>query len=69
MFVRTTDVTVTLKHPAGTENPEEKLIMPGDNVTMECELVHDIALEEGQRFTVREGGKTVGTGVISRIME
>ncbi|KAJ2958819.1 hypothetical protein NQZ79_g5665 [Umbelopsis isabellina] len=69
MFVRTTDVTVTLKHPAGTENPEEKMIMPGDNVTMECELVHDIALEEGQRFTVREGGKTVGTGVISRIME
>ncbi|KAI8578295.1 hypothetical protein K450DRAFT_248155 [Umbelopsis ramanniana AG] len=69
MFVRTTDVTVTLKHPAGTENPEEKMIMPGDNVTMECELVHDIALEEGQRFTVREGGKTVGTGVISRIMD
>ncbi|KAI9285390.1 elongation factor Tu [Umbelopsis sp. AD052] len=69
MFVRTTDVTVTLKHPAGTENPEEKMIMPGDNITMECELVHDIALEEGQRFTVREGGKTVGTGVISRIMD
>ncbi|KAH8550278.1 elongation factor Tu [Umbelopsis sp. PMI_123] len=69
MFVRTTDVTVTLKHPAGTENPEEKMIMPGDNVTMDCELVHDIALEEGQRFTVREGGKTVGTGVISKIIE
>ncbi|OZJ03227.1 Elongation factor Tu, mitochondrial [Bifiguratus adelaidae] len=69
MFVRTTDVTVTLRHPEGTENPEEKMIMPGDNVELEGELVHDIALEEGQRFTIREGGKTVGTGVITQIKE
>ncbi|KAL1930164.1 hypothetical protein VTP01DRAFT_1318 [Rhizomucor pusillus] len=69
MFVRTTDVTVSLTHPEGTENPDEKLIMPGDNVELQCELIHDIALEEGQRFTVREGGKTVGTGVVTKIIE
>ncbi|ORY99264.1 elongation factor Tu [Syncephalastrum racemosum] len=69
MFVRTTDVTVSLTHPEGTENPDEKLIMPGDNVEMQCELIHDVALEEGQRFTVREGGKTVGTGVVTTILE
>lgn len=62
MFVRTTDVTVMLRHPAGTENPEDKMVMPGDNVQLECELMTDIALESGQRFTIREGGKTVGTG-------
>lgn len=69
MFVRTTDVTVSLQHPEGTENPEEKLIMPGDNVELQCELVHDVALEEGQRFTIREGGKTVGTGIVTKILE
>ncbi|KAI9275949.1 elongation factor Tu [Phascolomyces articulosus] len=69
MFVRTTDVTVSLTHPEGTEDPDDKLIMPGDNVELQCELIHDIALEEGQRFTVREGGKTVGTGVVTSIIE
>lgn len=69
MFVRTTDVTVSLTHPEGTEDPDDKLIMPGDNVELQCELIHDIALEEGQRFTVREGGKTVGTGVVTKIIE
>ncbi|KAG0170868.1 translation elongation factor Tu [Apophysomyces sp. BC1034] len=69
MFVRTTDVTVSLTHPEGTEDPDDKLIMPGDNVELQCELVHDVALEEGQRFTVREGGKTVGTGVVTKIIE
>ncbi|KAI8093224.1 elongation factor Tu [Halteromyces radiatus] len=69
MFVRTTDVTVSLTHPEGTEDPEDKLIMPGDNVEMQCELVHDVALEEGQRFTIREGGKTVGTGVVTKVQD
>ncbi|CDH52927.1 elongation factor tu [Lichtheimia corymbifera JMRC:FSU:9682] len=69
MFVRTTDVTVSLTHPEGTEDPDDKLIMPGDNVELQCELIHDVALEEGQRFTVREGGKTVGTGVVTKIIE
>ncbi|KAI9306429.1 elongation factor Tu [Cunninghamella echinulata] len=69
MFVRTTDVTVSLTHPEGTEDPEDKLIMPGDNVEMQCELTHDIAIEDQQRFTIREGGKTVGTGVVTKILE
>ncbi|ORZ31859.1 tuf protein [Catenaria anguillulae PL171] len=65
VFVRTCDVTATLKHP---EDPEH-MVMPGDNVTLSVELVSDIALEEGQRFTIREGGKTVGTGVVTKIIE
>jgi len=69
MYVRTTDVTVSLTYPKGTADADEKMVMPGDNVQMECELVHDIALEQGQRFTIREGGKTVGTGVISEVLE
>ncbi|CAG8664944.1 17627_t:CDS:2, partial [Racocetra fulgida] len=61
MYFRTSDVTVTLTYPPGTENPDEKFVMPGDNITLECELVHDMAVEPGMRFTIREGGKTVGT--------
>lgn len=67
LFIRTTDVTVSLTFPPGTEGADEKLIMPGDNVEMMGELVHDIALEAGSRFTLREGGKTIGTGLVSEI--
>ncbi|KAI9298417.1 elongation factor Tu [Neoconidiobolus thromboides FSU 785] len=69
LFVRTTDVTAILRHPEGTEDADEKMVMPGDNVTMDVELLHEIAIEEGLRFTIREGGKTVGTGVVSKIYE
>ncbi|CAG8566612.1 2716_t:CDS:2 [Funneliformis caledonium] len=69
MYFRTSDVTVNLTYPKGTENPEEKMVMPGDNAELECDLVHDVAVEPGMRFTVREGGKTVGTGVITQILE
>ena len=71
MFVRTADVTVCLRFPGTTEASEEdgQMVMPGDNVELDCELTHDVPLEEGQRFTIREGGKTVGTGVVSKIME
>ncbi|RHZ88180.1 hypothetical protein Glove_26g282 [Diversispora epigaea] len=69
MYFRTSDVTVTLTHPANTENPDEKFVMPGDNTTMECELIKDMAVEPGMRFTIREGGKTVGTGVIVEIRD
>jgi len=62
MYFRTSDVTVVLSHPPGTEKPEEKMIMPGDNTALMCELIHDMAIETGMRFTIREGGKTVGTG-------
>ncbi|KAG0060774.1 translation elongation factor Tu [Linnemannia elongata] len=68
MFVRTSDVTVTLTHPPEEEDAE-KMVLPGDNVTMNCELTNGVPLEKGQRFTIREGGRTVGTGVISELME
>ncbi|UZJ51389.1 hypothetical protein CBS101457_000709 [Exobasidium rhododendri] len=67
LFVRTTDVTVSLTHPDAAD-ADEKLVMPGDNVTLLGELVHDVALEEGSRFTLREGGKTVGTGLVTKLM-
>lgn len=67
LFARTSDVTVALSQPG--EEGEEKLVMPGDNVTLTCELVHDVALEEGSRFTLREGGKTVGTGLVTKLLE
>lgn len=68
LFTRTADVTVNLTHPDAAD-ADEKLIMPGDNVMLVGELVHDVALEEGGRFTLREGGRTVGTGLISRVLE
>ena len=67
LYMRTVDVTVKLDWPEGTEGADDKLVMPGDNVEMIGELVHDIALEPGSRFTLREGGKTIGTGIVSEI--
>ncbi len=61
-YFRTTDVTGTIKLPEGVE-----MVMPGDNVTMEIELITPIAIEEGLRFAIREGGRTVGSGVVSKI--
>ena len=61
-FFRTTDVTGVIKLPEGVE-----MCMPGDNVTMEVELITPIAIEEGLRFAIREGGRTVGSGVVSSI--
>ena len=61
-FFRTTDVTGVIKLPDGVE-----MCMPGDNVTMEVELITPIAIEEGLRFAIREGGRTVGSGVVSSI--
>jgi len=61
-YFRTTDVTGDVKLPDGVE-----MVMPGDNVTMEAALITPIALEEGQRFAVREGGRTVGAGVVAKI--
>ena len=63
-YFRTTDVTGVVKLPAGTE-----MVMPGDNVTMEVELIVPIAMEEKLRFAIREGGRTVGSGVVSEIVE
>jgi elongation factor Tu len=63
-YFRTTDVTGVVNLPSGTE-----MIMPGDNVTMEVELIVPIAMDEGLRFAIREGGRTVGAGVVSKITE
>ncbi len=63
-YFRTTDVTGLIDLPAGTE-----MVMPGDNVDMTIELITPIAIEQGLRFAIREGGKTVGSGVVSEIIE
>ena len=63
-YFRTTDVTGQIGLPEGTE-----MIMPGDNVTMEVALIQPIAMDEGLRFAIREGGRTVGAGVVARIAE
>jgi elongation factor Tu len=63
-YFRTTDVTGTVTLPAGTE-----MVMPGDNIKIEVELVSQIACEDGLRFAIREGGKTVGAGVVTKILE
>jgi elongation factor Tu len=63
-YFRTTDVTGTIKLPEGTE-----MVMPGDNVEMEVELITPIAIEKGLRFAIREGGHTVGAGSVTRTAE
>ncbi len=63
-YFRTTDVTGVIELPAGVE-----MVMPGDNVEMTVELIHPIALEQGTKFSIREGGRTVGAGSVSSIIE
>ncbi|MBI5467638.1 MAG: elongation factor Tu, partial [Deltaproteobacteria bacterium] len=63
-YFRTTDVTGVSKLPDGTE-----MVMPGDNVNLDVELITPIAMEEGLRFAIREGGRTVGAGVVTKIIE
>ncbi|KAJ7631009.1 P-loop containing nucleoside triphosphate hydrolase protein [Roridomyces roridus] len=69
LFMRTADVTTALSFPPGTPNPEEKMVMPGDNVELICELTSDLGCETGTRFTLREGGRTIGTGIVTKILE
>lgn len=63
-YFRTTDVTGSIELPAGTE-----MVMPGDNITMTATLIHPIAMNDGLRFAIREGGHTVGAGVVSQIIK
>jgi len=63
-YIRTTDVTGTC-----TLDAEVKMVMPGDNVLMLVDLITPVALEEQMRFAIREGGKTVGAGVVTKILE
>ena len=61
-YIRTTDITGEISLPEGVE-----MIMPGDNVKMGISLINPVALEEGLRFAIREGGRTVGAGVITKV--
>ncbi|MBY0354343.1 MAG: elongation factor Tu, partial [Rickettsiales bacterium] len=63
-YFRTTDVTGAIKLPDGTE-----MVMPGDNISLEVQLIAPIAMDEGLRFAIREGGRTVGAGVVAKIIE
>ncbi len=63
-FIRTTDVTGSIELPAGVE-----MVMPGDHVTITVELIKPVAIEEGLRFAIREGGRTVGSGAVSKILK
>jgi elongation factor Tu len=63
-YIRTLDITGSIELPEGVE-----MVMPGDNITMKVKLIHPVALEEGLRFAIREGGKTVGAGVFHHILE
>ncbi|KAG5731097.1 hypothetical protein E4T56_gene15002, partial [Termitomyces sp. T112] len=69
LYLRTADITVTLSFPEGTPDAAEKMVMPGDNVDLVCDLFFDVAAEVGGRFTLREGGRTIGTGVITKILQ
>ena len=63
-YFRTTDVTGSIELPAGTE-----MVMPGDNISITVTLIQPIAMEEGLRFAIREGGRTVGAGVVAKVIE
>jgi elongation factor Tu len=63
-YFRTTDVTGSVSLPEGTE-----MVMPGDNVKMTVSLIAPIAMEQGLRFAIREGGRTVGAGVVTKVVE
>jgi elongation factor Tu len=63
-YIRTTDVTGTMNLPEGVE-----MVMPGDNIKASCELIAPIAIEDGTRFAIREGGRTVGAGVVTKILQ
>ena len=63
-YFRTTDVTGVVNLPEGTE-----MVMPGDNITMSIELITPIAIEKGLKFAIREGGRTVGSGIVTEVIE
>ena len=63
-FIRTLDITGEITLPEGTE-----MVMPGDNVTITVDLIYPVALNEGLRFAIREGGRTVGAGQVTKILE
>ena len=68
-YVRTTDVTGTIVQFTGDDGSGAEMVMPGDRIKMTAELINPIAIEQGMRFAIREGGRTVGAGVVSKIIE
>jgi len=68
-YVRTTDVTGTIKGFTSDEGGEAEMVMPGDRIKMTVELIHPIAIEDQMRFAIREGGRTVGSGVVTKILK
>ncbi len=68
-YFRTTDVTGTIVNLLSEDGSEAEMCMPGDNIKMTVELIAPIAMEENLRFAIREGGKTVGAGVVTKILE
>ena len=68
-YVRTTDVTGTILKFTGDDGSAAEMVMPGDRIKMTAELINPIAIEQGMRFAIREGGRTVGAGVVSKILE
>ncbi|TAF11169.1 MAG: elongation factor Tu [Nostocales cyanobacterium] len=68
-YVRTTDVTGTIQSYTSDEGKEVEMVMPGDRIKMTVELINAIAIEQGMRFAIREGGRTIGAGVVSKILK
>jgi elongation factor Tu len=68
-YVRTTDVTGTIKAYTSDDGKEVEMVMPGDRIKMTVELINAIAIEQGMRFAIREGGRTIGAGVVSKIVK
>lgn len=68
-YVRTTDVTGTINQFTADDGTDAEMVMPGDRIKMTAELINAIAIEQGMRFAIREGGRTVGAGVVSKILK
>jgi elongation factor Tu len=68
-YVRTTDVTGSIIAFTGDDGSDAEMVMPGDRIKMTVELINPIAIEQGMRFAIREGGRTVGAGVVSKILK
>jgi len=68
-YFRTTDITGAVHSLKSRDGGKAEMCMPGDNIAMEVEIINPIAMEEGLRFAIREGGRTVGAGVVTKILE
>jgi elongation factor Tu len=67
-YVRTTDVTGTISDFTSSDGEKAEMVMPGDNIKMTVTLINPVAIEQGMRFAIREGGRTVGSGIVAKIL-